>query len=147
MDLSTLFGRLHPLVLHFPIALLLLAAALEVVRLKWDRPGLGRTITLLMVIGAVGALAATATGWVFAVESHPRPSLRWMLQWHRWLGVGTTVLAGIAAWLAFRLSEAPNPGARWLRRSAIWLTSLILIGAAHLGALMVWGEDYFDLSS
>ncbi|MDQ5980218.1 MAG: hypothetical protein QG602_3193, partial [Verrucomicrobiota bacterium] len=147
MDLSTLFGRLHPLVLHFPIALLLLAAALELVRLKWDRPGLGRTVTLLMVVGAAGALMATATGWVFAVESHPRPSLRWMLQWHRWLGVATAVLASIAAWLAYRLSEAPNPGTRWLRRTAIWLTGLILIGAAHLGALMVWGEDYFDPSS
>jgi uncharacterized membrane protein len=147
MDLSTLFGRLHPLVLHFPIALLLLAAALEVVRLKWDRPGLGRTVALLMVIGAAGALAATATGWVFAVESHPRPALRWMLQWHRWLGVGTTVLASAAAWLALRHAEAPNPGAQWLRRGSIWLTNLILIVAAHLGALMVWGEDYFDLST
>jgi uncharacterized membrane protein len=147
MDLSTLFGRLHPLVLHFPIALLLLAAALEVVRLKWDRPGLGRTITLLMALGATGALVATATGWEFAVESHPRPSLRWMLQWHRWLGVVTTALACIAASLAFRLSEAPTSGSRWLRRATIWLTSLVLIGAAHLGALMVWGEDYFDLSS
>lgn len=147
MDLSTLFGRLHPLVLHFPIALLLLAAALEVVRLKWDRPGLCRTITLLMALGAAGALVATATGWVFAVESHPRPSLRWMLQWHRWLGVVTTVLACVAAWLTSRLAEAPTSGARWLRRATIWLTGLVLIVAAHLGALMVWGEDYFDLSS
>lgn len=147
MDFSALFGRLHPLVLHFPIALLLLAAALEVVRLKWDRPGLGRTITLLMAIGAAGTLVATATGWVFAVESHPRPSLRWMLQWHRWLGVATTVLACVAAWLASRLAEAPTSGARWMRRASIWMTSLVLIGAAHLGALMVWGEDYFAPSS
>lgn len=146
MDISVLFGRLHPLALHFPIALLLLAAALEVVRLKWDRPGLGRTVALLMAIGAVGALVATTTGWVFAAESHPRLSLRWMLQWHRWLGITTTVLAGVAAWLSARLAESPVTSARWLRRATVWLTAIILVAASHLGALMVWGEDYFAAS-
>ena len=32
MNAVQLFGRLHPLVLHFPVALLLLAAAVEAVR-------------------------------------------------------------------------------------------------------------------
>jgi uncharacterized membrane protein len=144
---ETLFGRLHPLVIHFPIALILLAAALEVVRLKWDRPSLAQLVTFLLIVGAAGAALASITGWIFAVESHPRPSLAWMLSWHRWLGVATTVLAGLAAWVSRRLANAPSSGARWCLRLSVWLTAALLVVTAHLGALMVWGEDYFDPSS
>ncbi len=146
MDISTLFGRLHPLVLHFPIALILLAAGIELMRLKWDHPRYATLVPFLLIAGAVGALAASGTGWVFAHESHPRPSLRWMLQWHRWLGIAATVLAAGAAWVAYKFANSENPRGRWLRRSAVWLTALVLSVAAHLGALMVWGEDYFSPS-
>jgi uncharacterized membrane protein len=144
MDPTLLFGRMHPLVLHFPIALILLAAGIELFRLRWDGPRLAALVPFLLSVGAIGALLASLTGWVFAFESHPRPSLRWMLQWHRWLGIAATVLAGAAAWVAFRFAHAETTGGRWLRRLSVWLTAAILSVAAHLGALMVWGEDYFD---
>ena len=48
MDISLLFGRMHPLVLHFPIALILLAAAVEAVRLKWDRPAFAQLVPFLL---------------------------------------------------------------------------------------------------
>jgi uncharacterized membrane protein len=147
MDYSLLFGRLHPLVLHFPIALIMLAAGIELVRLKWDRPQFAQLVPFLLLVGAIGALFASVTGWVFAHESYPRPALRWMLTWHRWLGIAATVLAGGSAWIAHRFATAATPGGRWVRRASIWTTALVLSGAAHLGALMVWGEDYFDTSA
>lgn len=146
MNFAQLFGRMHPLVLHFPIALILLAAAVEAVRLKWDRPAFAQVVPFLLSVGALGAVASSVTGWVFALESYPRPSLRWALTWHRWLGITATVMAGGAAWIAHRHANAATPGGRWLRRSAVWLTALVLSAAGHLGALMVWGEDYFDTS-
>lgn len=147
MDLTLLFGRMHPLVLHFPIALILLAAGIELIRLRWDGPRLAGLVPFLLLVGAVGALFASVTGWVFAFESYPRPALRWMLQWHRWLGIAATVLAGGAAWVTFRLANSETPGGRWLRRLSVWLTAALLSAAAHLGALMVWGEDYFDTNA
>jgi uncharacterized membrane protein len=48
MDVSLLFGRLHPLVLHFPIALILLAAGIEVLRLKWEHPQFARLVPFLL---------------------------------------------------------------------------------------------------
>ena len=146
MDYTQLFGRLHPLVLHFPIALIILAAGVELARLKWDREQFAQLVPFLLVVGALGALASSVTGWVFAQESYPRPSMRWMLTWHRWLGIGATVLAGGAAWIAHRNATAETTGGRWLRRSIVWLTAIVLIAASHLGALMVWGEDHFNTS-
>lgn len=147
MDFTLLFGRLHPLVLHFPIALILLAAGIEVVRLKWERPLFSKLVPFLLMAGAIGALFASGSGWVFAQESHPRPEVSRMLNWHRWLGIAATVLATGAAWVATRFATAETSGGRWARRLAVWLTAIVLSAAAHLGALLVWGEDYFDTST
>ncbi len=119
MDISLLFGRMHPLVLHFPIALILLAAGIEVLGLKWEHPQFARLVPFLLIVGAVGALAASGTGWVFAHESYPRPALRWMLQWHRCLGIAATVLAAGAAWIASRHATAETASGCWARRSAV----------------------------
>jgi len=143
MDL--LFGRLHPLLVHFPIALILLAAAMEVVRIKWDRPTLAVLVSLLLATGAAGSLAASVTGWVFAHDYYPPPSEQWMLERHRWLGVTTTVLAAIAAAAACRWSETRTGKERWLRSGLIWSAAIAVTVTAHFGALMVWGADFFDV--
>jgi len=144
MTLLQFFGRLHPLVLHFPIALLLLAAAVEVVRCFRDDPRLPRLTVFLLALGALGAVAAAATGWIFARESHPEPELRATLLWHRWLGVTTAVVALLAGCAAARWSDRASAGLRWLARSLVWLAAIVLVIAAHLGALLVWGADYFS---
>lgn len=144
MDTPVLLGRLHPLVLHFPIALLLVAAAVELWRLRWERPLYAQLTPFLLATGAVGALIASLTGWVFAAESAPRAEVRWMLAWHRWLGIATTVLAGVAAWIAVRNNSGTTAGARWARRLSNWTTAGLVSVAGHFGALLVWGEDHFD---
>jgi len=147
MSMDVLFGRLHPLLVHFPIALILLAAAMEVVRMKQDRPALGALVVLLLTTGAAGALAASATGWFFAHEYYPPPSEQWMLERHRWLGLSTTVLAGLAAAAAYYWAGASAGKTVWIRRGMIWVTAIAVSVTAHLGALMVWGADYFEVGS
>lgn len=143
MTLDLLFGRLHPLFVHFPIALIILASVVEVARIKWDHPTLGTFVVFLLAAGAVGSLAASATGWIFANDYYPAPSEQWMLGRHRWLGVSTTVLAGTAVAVANRWASATTRKTLWLRRGVIWITALAVTITAHLGALMVWGTDYF----
>lgn len=143
MPLLEFIGRLHPLVLHFPIALIIVAAGVEAVRVRWDHPSFAGLVTFLLGVGAAGAAIATASGWIFAYESYPRPSLRWMLEWHRWLGIGTTVLTACAAWLAWRLGAASGNRHRWLRRVVVWTAAASVSITGHFGALMVWGEDHF----
>ncbi len=144
MTALQLSGRLHPLVLHFPIALLLLAAAVEVVRCFRADPRLGRLTVFLLTLGTLGAVAAAGTGWVFARESHPEPALRATLHWHRWLGIATAGLATIAWASARRYADDPRPTRRWISRLAVWLAATVLVITAHLGALLVWGADYFS---
>lgn len=138
------FGRLHPLVLHFPVALLLLAGALEFIRVFRDDARLGKLTVFLLAIGAVGAVMAAITGWVFAHESHPQQPMRTILAWHRWLGVTTAALTVLAWAAAHRWADDSRREARWLGRIVVWLAAGLLIVTAHLGALLVWGSDYFS---
>lgn len=147
MTLDVILGRLHPLLIHLPIALILLAAGVEIVRIKRDSPTLGVFVVLLLATGSAGALAASVTGWIFAYEYYPPPSEQWMLEQHRWLGISSTTLAAMATVAAYRWAAVSAGKKVWLRRGIIWLTAITVSATAHFGALMVWGADYFEIST
>ncbi|MGZ3600544.1 MAG: DUF2231 domain-containing protein, partial [Ktedonobacterales bacterium] len=53
---------LHPIVVHFPIALLIASVGMDVLSLVLRRAGLTTAATWLLVLGVPGALAALLTG-------------------------------------------------------------------------------------
>src|ERR1700730_11355399 len=65
-DLGQFFGRFHPLVVHFPIALILLAAALECAGLFRSDKHLPSFAGFVLALAAVGALIAVSLGWLLA---------------------------------------------------------------------------------
>lgn len=136
-------GRLHPLVIHFPIALLIIGAVGEVVRIRRAGEDLSRFILWVMIIGAASAVLAAMTGWLFAYQVHHPPELRPILFWHRWLGLGAAGMASAAAWAVWVWGAAGQPRRRWLRRGLVWVAAILVAGAAHLGAALVWGTDFF----
>lgn len=143
ISLSELFGRLHPLLVHFPIVLMLLTAALEVWRLRGDMPGSPSAEQWLAALAALAAVLTAVSGWVFGLEHH-RSDTAELLDDHRWMGVTTAILAVLAAGAVWRWNETADPRLRWLRRLVVWAGAIVLIIAAHLGAMLVWGGDYFS---
>ena len=142
------FGRLHPMTVHFPIALLLIAVLAETVRLLRRRfvpvsPGCaGPSDTALTCLwfGAIAAATAAAMGWANA-ETGTQTGL--VLERHRWFGVGTAGLALATALLAAGARALPS------RRTVGRLYLLLLVltagavsGAGHLGGVLVYGDDY-----
>ncbi len=135
-------ARLHPVVVHFPIALLLTAAGVELWRII--RRGLTPSATALTCCGlAVPAAAAAAVaGWLHAdLESHAK-GLGSSMELHRWVAIGASVAALIAWWLGL-IARTPSH----LRARRWWVFVLFLsaggMGASgHLGGSMVWGDGY-----
>ncbi|HVU15462.1 MAG TPA: DUF2231 domain-containing protein [Candidatus Didemnitutus sp.] len=138
---SDYFGRIHPLLVHFPIALIWIAALAEVRRVWRDSPFLRQSVVWLMGIGAAAAWITAASGWLLSNHEHIRADERITLEWHRWLGLATGLLAGLA-WCAAMVSA--DSSKRQLRHCAVWGAAGLVTATAHLGALIVWGHDWFS---
>ena len=134
-----LIGRLHPLLVHFPIGLVLVAAVAEVVAMTtglWD----WRTVAVANVrAGAVFAIGAAIAGWRLA--SSPGIEATTSLEWHRWLGTIAAV-AVLGAALATAGARGRSPLALWIYRITLFWAAVLVAVTGHLGGLLVWGADF-----
>ena len=60
------FGRLHPLVVHFPISLLIFAGLVELFTLKNFNSKFRPAIHLLVLVGSISTLISALFGWLHA---------------------------------------------------------------------------------
>ena len=125
-------GRLHPLVVHFPIGLLVAAWLMELLAWKRKSNEFTPAIKVLMVTGTLSSVIAVVFG-LLLINTEDYGSE--ILPVHQWTGIATTVLAGIATYACFRRS-------RWVQRIWLTLTVAILTVAGHYGASLTHGEDY-----
>jgi uncharacterized membrane protein len=132
-------GRMHPLVLHFPLALVLAAGFLELLVVLRGRSEASGSVKTCLVLGALGALAAGGTGWLFAEYDGPGSSLASTLLWHRWTAIAGGALTLVAAFLA--PSGGKPRGGRAFH--VVLAGAVVLVAAAgHLGGDMTWGEGF-----
>jgi uncharacterized membrane protein len=133
-----LTGRLHPLLVHFPIALVLIAAVAELVALTTRFPKWRMVAVANVRVGAAFAVASAGAGWLLAssriVEASPS------LEWHRWLGLAAAV-ATVAAALATNETDRTQRRLGLYRIALFWAAALVAV-AGHFGAVLVWGADF-----
>ncbi len=134
-------GRLHPMVVHFPVALIIVAAVLEGMWLFRKGRGVSRTAMTCLVIGAAAAALAAWLGWLNA-EHEPRgQSVSFTLAVHRWVGIGAAGVACIA--LTFTLPARFHQrwavhGYRW---SLLIAAGLVTVGG-FFGGELVHGKGH-----
>lgn len=132
--------NIHPLVVHFPIALLLGAAALYFAAALLTSQSLTWAALWMLILGALGAVAAAASGWYAQGGVMIAPTVREaLLSHHLHLMVPVTVASIVlAVWAAM---ARPMPGrARWLFLLALAVTCIVMIRGADYGGRMVY--DY-----
>ena len=146
-DLPRAAGRLHPLLVHFPIALALVAVAAEWWRGIRRIEGMSPLTMPLLWLAAVSAIAATATGWLNAANEHDG-STDLTLDRHRWIGTATTVaLLGMAWWGRSLCASLVHPTAEAFARLGAfrWMAAVLGLAVAvtgHLGGELVYGKNY-----
>jgi uncharacterized membrane protein len=141
---TELVGRVHPLVVHFPIGLLFAGGVLELVRLKKHSPALGSAALWSFGLGAGFAGLAALTGWILEEHSHFSAEDHQTVELHSTFGF-ITLGAAVAAFLTqYFWRDATAGGPLWIRRIVAWATLAAIILAGHTGAMAVWGSDWFS---
>ena len=134
-----LLGRLHPLIVHFPIGLLVVAFFLELLTIRGTKKSLRDGIQMMVGIGAVTALLACLFGWLLTLSGNYGGDT---LAYHKWTGIAT---AGVALLTLFLLRKASRSHRREPWRVYRIVFGLCLVGitvAGHLGASITHGENY-----
>lgn len=133
--------NLHPLVVHFPIALLLAAVAADLVDVLVGRPAwLGSAATSLYVAGASAAVVATLTG-LQAADTVLMPGMAHpVVQDHRVWALATTGYFSLLAVLrlAVRGAARRRRGALALLLATGMVGAVILQQTAERGARLVY---------
>lgn len=127
-----MIARLHPLLVHLPLGILLVAAGIALLpRERAEK--LQPALSVLWFLGAASAVIACATGWFSAQSMGQDP----YLPLHQWLGIGTAVLAS-AVWF-FREKFSAN---RILQATYASATLVFALATMHIGATLTHGEGY-----
>ncbi|WP_394767495.1 FN3 associated domain-containing protein [Ferruginibacter sp.] len=129
-------GRMHPLLLHFPIVLVLLCIFWEAVS------GFRKSITEeqrnigdgLLLLASTTAVISALMGLLLSKEDGYTQEV---VAWHKWGGVSISLLA--LGWYTFRNSVRNTKGLLALA-SATGIATVIITG--HLGADITHGDNF-----
>ena len=130
---------LHPLLVHFPIALLPVAFLLEVAAIYFKRRELSQGGWWIQVFGTAGLLAATLSGLIAhsAVQTSDHATLAALDNHQQLAFVADAVFALLLLWRIGARSLIPE-GRRGLYLSIYALGVLLLIAAGLFGGIVVY---------
>lgn len=131
--LADWFGRMHPALVHFPIAFF--PAALFTALVGRRRPAFAAPVQFLVVTGGIFAPIAAVAGWLAGAGADPEP----ILDYHRWLGVAVGVVgAGLGYWAWRRPWEDRGAG----MILALTLMTIAVVIQGFLGASITHGMEH-----
>lgn len=137
-------GRFHPVSTHFPVALMYVAVLAEAFAWWTKRESWLQTVRFLVVLGALGALAAASLGWINASFTSYVGSSVAILKWHRWLGTFTALWTVICAVLVVIADCREGSPERQRFRGALLVGAGLVGISGFLGSALIYGLDHYS---
>ena len=130
-------GRMHPMLLHFPIVILLLALLLEFFsfRMKYTSEKFYQLFAdSLLLIGTLTAAITAIMGILLSKEEGYQGS---SIQWHK---VGGVCIVFVCSFIYY------SRNASWFKTWVVKISSVVavvcIVAAAHLGSVLTHGENF-----
>ncbi|MFD1818245.1 Uncharacterized membrane protein [Pseudarcicella hirudinis] len=130
-------GRMHPMFLHFPIVILLIAMFMEFFRFRpqnISQEHYRNFSSNFLLLGSLSASVTVIMGLMLSKESGYTGDT---VFWHKWTGIGIVFIASFVYWYR---------NEKWYKESLAKISALItavcLMIAGHLGANITHGEDF-----
>ena len=129
----TLIGRLHPLLVHLPIGILLLALFLEGMSMRPAYHGMKAAADVSLLAGFCCACLSCVTGWLLSQTGDYDPSV---VTVHQWLAISLTAVSGFLWWLLRGRS------ADWRGGVSMGVVLVLLVLTGHWGGTLTHGLGY-----
>ena len=127
-------GRMHPLMLHLPIGLLILAGLLVVFRSGFKKKSFQNFLIFVICFSALTASITAIMGLLLSTEEGYDPP---QLEWHLITGVVVSILSWWLLWLSQFGQKQKNAF-----NISLGLTTIVLIVTGHLGSVLTHGENF-----
>src|SRR5690554_3812657 len=128
-------GRLHPLLVHLPIGILILTFLLEIYERKKTANTESHIVKFALGIAVISTLLSLATGWMLGEDGEYDETLLFR---HRWMAVAL----GLGTLALYLIKSLPNTWNKYIYMPLFILVLVLLGVTGHFGGSMTHGEDY-----
>jgi uncharacterized membrane protein len=125
-------GHFHPVLVHLPIGILLLAILFEFLSRREKFASLTSAVELSWLLGGVAAAFSCVTGYMLSLSGEYEGDT---LTQHQYLGIAVTAVSI----LAFYLNKKKNTK---FYTATVFATALGVMITGHLGGTLTHGSDY-----
>lgn len=131
-------GRFHPVLVHFPIAVLLVAVLFQWLPRRKGLKKLRKSVPALLLIGFLATVASSATGYAHAHSGDFDPVA---IRIHQWLGFSSTLVSFAALMLAGRKDRE----SRVAYTAIVPALAVLVTLTGHTGGSITYGSDFLAL--
>jgi len=126
-------GRLHPLILHFPIVLIIVAFLFEYLSRKSEQNDFGKPADIMLWAGAFSAVITAIAGFLLSLNGEYSGD---SFLFHKWFGLATSVASMGIVYLSNKYST------HQIFMPLYGLLIGLLVVTGHFGATLTHGEGF-----
>ena len=130
-------GHLHPVVVHLPIGILLIACLFHFLSMREAHSSLRSATRISLLIGMITAIVACISGYLLSISDDYDEQL---LTRHQWSGIAVAVVS-VLFYFLYRKIQLQKIGSAM----AIIIIALITV-TGHLGGSITHGSDFLTRS-
>ena len=132
LSVTDFIGHFHPILVHLPIGMLLLALLLQWLSRKEKYSLLQPAVPIAFLSGSIGAVLSCITGWLLSLGGEYDETILW---YHQWMGIGVALISLIGYYL---LLKPKRSILQWL--CVVLFVQIMVTG--HLGGTLTHGDGY-----
>jgi uncharacterized membrane protein/uncharacterized protein (UPF0335 family) len=140
LDITSFVGRFHPLIVHLPIGIFILAFLFDIISYNKRFLHFRQVVPIIILTGFIFSILSVVLGFLLANDGEYD---RKTLSSHRNGGILLTLLTGVLYVLSVQKLKPISP---WVYTSFISVMIVFLIYTGHQGANLTHGSDYINLS-
>ncbi len=126
-------GRFHPVLVHLPIGVLIVALLLQSLFFINKYNISGQVLKIVWLLGALCAVISCITGYLLFISGEYDENISGI---HLWMGIGVAVVSVVICSRIY-INKYDN-----ILKILSMLLLLLIIGTGHFGGSLTHGEDY-----